>query len=59
MTQPFNDTSSVLGIEIGTQNTRAVMFDVVEGVYHFLASGVALQRKKHHFLISVKASLQP
>ena len=49
MTQPINDTSSVLGIEIGTQNTRAVMFDVVDGSYHFLASGMAPSTQKAPF----------
>lgn len=49
MTQSFTDTSSVLGIEIGTQNTRAVMFDIVEGTYHFLASGVAPSTQKAPF----------
>ncbi len=49
MTQSFTDTSSVLGIEIGSQNTRAVMFDVVEGSYHFLASGVAPSTQKAPF----------
>ena len=49
MTQSFSDTSSVLAIEIGTQNTRAVMFDVVEGSYNFLASGVAPSTQKAPF----------
>jgi len=32
---------SVLGIDVGAAVTRAVMFDVVEGVYRFVASGQA------------------
>lgn len=44
-----NDTSSILGIEIGSENTRAVMFDVVEGTYQFLASGVAPSTQKEPF----------
>lgn len=31
---------SLLGIEIGSVNTRAVLFDVVDESYHFIASGV-------------------
>lgn len=34
------EASSILGLEIGSVNTRAVLFDVVEGSYHFIASGV-------------------
>ncbi len=49
MTQSFTDTSSVLGIEIGAQNTRAVLFDVVEGGYHLLASGVVPSTQKAPF----------
>lgn len=45
----INDTSSVLGIEIGSENTRAVMFDMVEGTYQFLASGVAPSTQKEPF----------
>jgi len=32
---------SLLAVDIGGANTRAVLFDVVEGEYRFLASGVA------------------
>ncbi len=49
MTQPFTDVNSVLGLEIGTQNTRAVLFDVVEGKYNFLASGVSASTSKAPF----------
>lgn len=37
----FTDVNSVLGIEIGSVQTRAVLFDVVEETYQFLASGSA------------------
>jgi hypothetical protein len=33
------EANSVLGIEIGSVNTRAILFDVVEESYHFIASG--------------------
>lgn len=37
----LTDVSSVLGIEIGSLNTRAVLFDVVEESYQFIAAGSA------------------
>lgn len=37
----LTDVNSVLGIEIGTINTRAVLFDVVEESYQFIAAGIA------------------
>ncbi|HNN12428.1 MAG TPA: glutamate mutase L [Anaerolineales bacterium] len=33
--------NSLLAIDVGASNTRAVMFDVIEGEYRFVASGVA------------------
>ncbi len=33
------DAESILAVEIGSTQTRAALFDVVEGVYHFIASG--------------------
>src|SRR5512146_736672 len=41
MTTSLVDTETVLGIDIGTINTRALLFDVVEGQYSFIASGSA------------------
>jgi hypothetical protein len=35
------DGNSLLAVDIGAANTRAVLFDVVEGEYRFIASGVA------------------
>src|SRR5687767_6801546 len=35
------DGNSLLAVDIGAANTRAVLFDVVEGEYRFVASGVA------------------
>lgn len=35
------EANSVLGIDIGSNNTRAILFDVVEDSYHFIASGIA------------------
>ncbi len=35
------DGNSLLALDIGAANTRAVMFDVVEGEYRFVASGTA------------------
>lgn len=37
----LTEVNSVLGIEIGSVQTRAVLFDVVEETYQFLASGSA------------------
>lgn len=36
---------SILAIDVGAAVTRAVMFDVVEGQYRFVASGQAPDRK--------------
>jgi hypothetical protein len=41
MTTSLVGTEIVLGFDIGAVNTRALLFDVVEGQYCFLASGVA------------------
>ena len=49
MTQALADANSILGIEIGSQNTRAILFDVVEGRYNFLASGMATSTQKAPF----------
>lgn len=35
------DAETVLAIDVGSVNTRALLFDVVDGQYHFLAGGVA------------------
>jgi hypothetical protein len=35
------DGNSLLAVDVGAANTRAVLFDVVEGEYRFIASGVA------------------
>ncbi len=35
------DSDSLLAIDVGTVTTRAVLFDVVEGTYRFIASGQA------------------
>ncbi|MBW8010212.1 MAG: hypothetical protein FVQ83_03070 [Chloroflexi bacterium] len=35
------DADSLLAVEIGTVNTRALLFDAVEGNYRFLASGTS------------------
>ncbi|MFM8877337.1 MAG: glutamate mutase L [Anaerolineae bacterium] len=34
-------SNSLLAIDVGAANTRAVLFDVIEGEYRFVASGVA------------------
>ncbi len=41
MTTILTEVNSVLGIEIGSVQTRAVLFDVVEESYQFIASGFA------------------
>ncbi len=35
------DTESILSVDVGTVATRAILFDVVDGRYRFLASGQA------------------
>ncbi|MCC7117388.1 MAG: glutamate mutase L [Anaerolineales bacterium] len=35
------DGNSLLAVDVGSATTRAVLFDVVEGQYRFIASGVA------------------
>ncbi|MBI4927923.1 MAG: glutamate mutase L [Anaerolineae bacterium] len=35
------DADSLLAIDIGSVNTRALLFDAVDGQYHFLAAGAA------------------
>jgi ribulose kinase len=34
------DSDSLLVIDVGSVSTRAILFDVVEGKYRYLASGV-------------------
>src|SRR5258706_14801425 len=41
MTSSVVDGNSLLAVDVGAANTRAVLFDVVEGEYRFVASGVA------------------
>ncbi len=41
METPSHTGSSLLAIDVGEINTRAVLFDVVEGRYRFLAIGTA------------------
>lgn len=41
MPSPLTNGNSLLAIDIGTASTRAVLFDVIEGEYRFVASGVS------------------
>ncbi len=41
MTSSLIDGNSILAVDVGASNTRAVMFDVVEGEYRFVALGIA------------------
>ena len=41
MASSLVDGNSILAVDVGAANTRAVMFDVVEGEYRFVASGTA------------------
>lgn len=41
MGQKINNVTSVLGIHVGTVNTRAALFDIVQGSYRFLAQAEA------------------
>ena len=38
---PSVNPESILAIDFGSVNTRALLFDVVEGQFHFIASGTA------------------
>lgn len=41
MSSSLVDGNSLLAIDVGAANTRAVLFDVIEGEYRFVASGSA------------------
>jgi len=41
MASSLVDGNSILAVDVGAANTRAVIFDVVEGEYRFVASGTA------------------
>src|SRR5512139_2591952 len=41
MTSSLLDADSLLAIDVGQINTRAMLFDVVDGRYRFLAVGTA------------------
>ena len=41
MTTSLIDAESMLVIDVGSINTRALLFDVVDGRYRFLAAGLA------------------
>lgn len=41
MTTSIVDAESLLAIDVGTINTRALLFDVVEGQYRHIATGIA------------------
>jgi hypothetical protein len=47
--KPMKETSSLLAIDLGTVNTRAFLFDVVEGQYSFIASGTAPNTMKRPY----------
>jgi hypothetical protein len=40
---------SVLAVDVGSANTRAVLFDIVEGRYRFVASGIAASTAESPF----------
>ncbi|HMD87711.1 MAG TPA: glutamate mutase L [Anaerolineaceae bacterium] len=40
MTTSIVDAESVLVIDLGSINTRAILFDIVDGQYHFISAGV-------------------
>jgi hypothetical protein len=41
MTSTVMDAVSILALDLGSANTRANLFDVADGQYRFIASGVA------------------
>jgi hypothetical protein len=40
MTTSIVDAESVLVIDLGSINTRAILFDIVDGQYHFISAGI-------------------
>lgn len=50
--QELNRIGSLLTVDVGAINTRAALFDAVEGKYRFLAAGAA-QTTVHHPLFDV------
>ncbi len=48
------DAESVLAIDIGSLNTRTLLFDVVDGQYHFIASSTAPTTATAPLMILVK-----
>ncbi len=54
MATQITEVNSLLGIEIGSVQTKAVLFDVVEESYQFIASGIAATTDgAPHFDVSV------
>jgi N-acetylglucosamine kinase-like BadF-type ATPase len=41
MTAAWIESESLLAVDVGGANTRAALFDVVEGEYRFVAAGSA------------------
>jgi hypothetical protein len=41
MTTTFSDADTLLAVDVGSVNTRAMLFDVVDGHYRFLAAGAS------------------
>ena len=46
MSPANQEALSVLALDIGTVHTRALLFDVVEETYHFIAAGIAPSTQK-------------
>jgi hypothetical protein len=55
--QELNRIGSLLTMDIGTINTRAALFDAVEGRYRFLAAGIG-QTTVNHPLFDVSEGVQ-
>lgn len=49
MPTPFTDATSLMVIDIGSSNTRVMLFDEAGGQYHFIASGSAPSTITHPF----------
>ncbi len=64
MPTPFTDATSLLVVDIGSSNTRVMLFDEAGGQYHFIASGSAPSTVVHPFhnlndgLLAALAALQ-
>jgi uncharacterized protein (TIGR01319 family) len=61
MSTTIVNADSILAIDVGSVNTRAILFDVVEGRYRFVACGVAtttIHAPLHNISIGIQKAIQ-